>query len=181
MEKRLVFTRPLFIICSPVKPVSTSYQDSQLKVVNWEFILGVRWYDIPHLGSIERYRELQTRHLQLLAGKKALIISYADASSDRLHFDSGLRKAVEVALKDASSGLMGMAQIIAGEGFGAASVRSVLPGIQLAVRPNYPIRLFGDTDTACTWLEELLLEAKRDDLAHEVGSLFLPEIEKSRG
>lgn len=160
--------------------VHTSINDALLRVVSEEFILGVRWFGIPTLASIERYREIQARHLRLHAGFKALIISHSDVGSDALHFDSGLRRAVESILQDASSKLLGMAQIISGEGFGVASVRSVLSGMQLAVRPDYPIQLFSDAKSAIPWLEELLLEANYSDLAREVGSQVLAALEPGR-
>ena len=157
-----------------------THEDADLKILTWHFILGVRWYDIPTLKSVKRYHEMQRRHLRLLEGHKALVVSYSDASADRLEFDSGLRKAVDSTLRDSASELLGMAQIVYGEGFGAASVRSVLSGIQLAVRPDYPINMFGDSKSATPWLEEVLLEAGYPDLAREIGTTFLRELESSR-
>ena len=160
--------------------VVSMHEDTELKVIAWSCVLGVRWYDIPALQSIARYRALQARHLKLLDGNKAIVVSSSDASAERLNFDSGLRQAVEDVLRDGQSALFGMAQIVSGEGFGAASVRSVLSGIQLAVRPDYPVQLFGDSKSATPWLEEILLEAGRPDLAREIGAVLLPELERGR-
>lgn len=150
-----------------------------LKVLTLDILLGVRWYDIPQFASLQRFRELQSQFLARLTPRKAIVVSVSNAAGE-LHFDTGSRELVEAVMADAKSHLLGMTQVITGDGFGAASVRSVLSGIQLAVRPDYPVRLFGDIGTAQPWIEELLVAAGRSDLARNVGSELLALLEAPR-
>ncbi len=82
-------------------------------------------------------------------------------------------------MTDTQTHLLGMAQIIIGDGFGAASVRSVLSGIQLATWPDYPVEVFADSASAFPWIADLLLEADRADLARSTEE-FLAALEPGR-
>jgi hypothetical protein len=146
-----------------VQVPTTAHEDATLKVLTADILLGVRWYDVPKFDSLQRFRELQSRYFAGLSGK-GIIVSVSDASGE-LHFDSGSRDLVAALVTDAKSHLLGMAQIVIGDGFGAASVRSVLAGIQLVARPDYPLRFFADVTSARPWIEELLEAASRTDLA----------------
>lgn len=44
------------------------------------------------------------------------------------------------------------AMVIEGKGFVAATFRSVLSMLMLAIRPDYPFRIFDDVGEGCTWL-----------------------------
>lgn len=142
-----------------------------------DLLLGVRWYDIPRSNSIQRFRELQSRHLARIAPRKAIIVSVSNASGE-LHFEPGSRNLVEDLVTDSKSRLLGMAQIVIGDGFAAASVRAVLSGIQLAVRPDYPVRVFANVQTAQPWLEELLVANDLPELARAVGPELLAPLER---
>lgn len=149
----------------------TSHEDPTLTVLTSDILLGVRWYDIPQYDSLQRFRELQSQYLARLAPRKAIVISVSNAIGD-LRFDPGSRELVEAVMADAQSHLLGMAQVIAGDGFAAASVRSVLLGIQLAVRPDYRVRVFADVHEARPWLEDLLIAADEDDLARDLTEML---------
>lgn len=158
-------------------PTATpTFEDPTLKVLTLDIILGVRWYDIPRTDSLQRFRALQARHLAALAPRKAIIVSISNASGE-LHFDSGSRGLVEDLVSDSKSHLLGMAQIVIGDGFAAASVRAVLSGIQLAARPDYPVRVFANIQAAQPWLEELLIAADLPELARAVGPELLVPLE----
>ena len=158
---------------------TTIHEDSTLEVLTWDILLGVRWYDLPQSTSLLRFRELQAQYLARLAPRKAIVISVSNAAGD-LRFDPGSRELVEAVMADAKSHLLGMAQVIAGDGFAAASVRSVLLGIQLSTRPDYPVRVFSDLEEARPWIEELLVAADRPDLARDVGTELLARLEPAR-
>jgi hypothetical protein len=162
-----------------VSTLTTSHEDSTLKVLTSDILLGVRWYDIPQYTSLQHFRELQSQFFARVAPRQAIVVSVSNAAGE-LHFDTGSRELVEAVMTDAKSHLLGMAQVITGGGFGAASVRSVLSGIQLAVRPDYPVRLFGDVVSAQPWIEELLVAAGRSDLARDVGPDLLALLEPPR-
>ena len=147
-----------------------------LRVLIWQQVLAVRWQPIPTFDGLTRFRTIQSRHIRSLAGKKAVIISYSNASGNDLHFDPGSRDLVAAVMNDAKTHTMGMAQVIAGDGFGAASVRSVLSGIQLSVRPDYPVKLFRDAQSAFRWLEDILDEAGCSELAPALDEM-LTELE----
>jgi hypothetical protein len=155
-----------------VRAPTTTHEDATLKVLTAGLLLGVRWSDIPRFDSLQRFRTLQSLYLTRLAPRKAIVVSVSNATGE-LHFDAGTRDLVAALVSDAKTHLLGMAQVVLGDGFGAASVRSVLSGIQLAVRPDYPIRIFPTTDAARPWLEELLVAANHPELAREAVLLEL--------
>lgn len=157
---------------------TVTHEDSTLRVLSWSPILAVRWYDIPQLDGLARFRELQADYVRRRAPAKSIVISYSDASGE-LHFDPGSRELVAALMTDAKTHLLGMAQIVVGDGFGAASVRAVLSGIQLAARPDYPVKVWSDAASARPWLEELLA-ADHPERAREVGTVLLPELEPGR-
>ena len=148
-----------------------THEDSTLEVVQWDVLLGVRWYDIPQAASLLRFRDLQSQYLARLAPRKAIVVSVSHAIGD-LRFDPGSRELVETVMADAQTHLLGMAQVISGDGFAAASVRSVLLGIQLTVRPDYRVRVFADVHEARPWLEDLLVAADADDLARDLTEIL---------
>ena len=158
---------------------TTIYDDPSVRVLASDILLGVRWYDIPQFASLTCFRELQSQYLERLAPRRAVVVSVSNAAGE-LHFDTGSRDLVEAVMADAKTHLIGMAQVVLGDGFGAASVRSVLSGIQLAVRPDYPVRVFADVESARPWLEELLVGAERPDLARELGTELLARLEQPR-
>lgn len=149
-----------------------THEDPLLKVLTLDLILGVRWYDIPRSDSLSRFREIQARHLAAIAPRKAIIVSISNASGE-LHFEPGSRDLVEDLVTDSKSRVLGMAQIVIGDGFAAASVRAVLSGIQLATRPDYPVRVFANIHAAQPWLEELIIAADLPELARAVGPELL--------
>jgi hypothetical protein len=158
---------------------STTYEGSTLKVLTWDILLGVRWFDIPRFESLQRFRELQSQCFARLAPHKTVIVSVSIASGE-LHFDSGSRDLVAALVNDAKTHLHGMAQVVVGDGFGAASVRSVLSGIQLAARPDYPVRVFADVASARPWIEELLVAAGHPELTRDDVLLeFLANLEEA--
>ena len=65
-----------------------------LRVLIWQQVLAVRWQPIPTFDGLTRFRTIQSRHIRSLAGKKAVIISYSNASGNDLHFDPGSRDLV---------------------------------------------------------------------------------------
>ncbi len=152
-----------------------AHEDDLLKVVTWDLVIGVRWFDIPIIESLHRFRQLQGRHFRMMGDTKSIVVSYTDASGD-LQFESGAREAVESIMGDCQSNLISMAQVIVGDGFGAASVRSVLSGIQLTVRPDYQVKLFGTLGETQPWVEDQLLGLGRPDLARSFASQFLARL-----
>ena len=162
-------------------PVPTAiHEGPTLKVITADILLGVRWYDIPKYESLQRFRELQAEYLAGLGARKAIIISVSKASGE-LHFESGSRDLVEAVMAAAKTHLLGMAQVVSGDGFGAASVRSVLSRTQLAVRPDFPLRIFADVNAARPWIEELLMSANRPELTRfEVLIELLAGLEEGR-
>ena len=52
----------------------------------------------------------------------------------------------------AQTTMIAAAQVVEGEGFLGAAMRSVLSLLQLAARPRYPMKVFGDLTPASVWL-----------------------------
>jgi hypothetical protein len=54
------------------------------------------------------------------------------------------------------SGAAGCAFVARGEGFGSAIMRSVMAGMTLLARPDFPVRIFAEPDAALMWFGGLL-------------------------
>ncbi len=48
------------------------------------------------------------------------------------------------------------AQVVLGKGFRGAAMRSMLSLLQIAIRPKYAMRIFGNTHEGCDWLAKFL-------------------------
>ncbi len=54
----------------PMFPLQVVHEDPLLKVTTWDIVLGVRWYDIPTLKGLARFRTVQSRHIRTIGEKK---------------------------------------------------------------------------------------------------------------
>jgi len=68
--------------------------------------------------------------------------------------DEDVRKFIKVKLERSS--MLAAAQVVLGTGFRGAAMRSVLSLLQLAIRPKYAMRIFGDVKSASEWLTDVL-------------------------
>jgi hypothetical protein len=52
--------------------------------------------------------------------------------------------------------MLATAQVVLGTGFRGAAMRSMLSLLQMAIRPKYAMRIFGDVRVGGEWLTEVL-------------------------
>lgn len=56
------------------------------------------------------------------------------------------------------SSMLAAAQVVLGTGFRGAAMRSMLSLLQMAMRPSYAMRIFGDVKSGSRWLAETLAQ-----------------------
>lgn len=66
--------------------------------------------------------------------------------------DKEQRERVTAVLKQLGPNLRAMAFVVHGQGFLPAAARSVFAGASLALRSDYPIKVFSDTPAGIAWL-----------------------------
>jgi hypothetical protein len=147
------------------------HDDQEIRIVSWSCVLAVRWRATPTKAKLE----MVGRHQRLLAGSTVdgRIVAITVVSPGASLILSGeARKESEVVAKAGRDYLLGLAQVVEGEGFAAAAARAVLTGIQLAVRAGYPQKVFGKVDDAMPWVGELLRKAGHTRDADDVGAVL---------
>jgi hypothetical protein len=73
--------------------------------------------------------------------------------------DGSARDELVRSMKLPASATEGVAFCILGSGFGAATRRAVITGLQLVSRPPYPVRIFESLDSAGEWVSPLVRQA----------------------
>jgi hypothetical protein len=68
--------------------------------------------------------------------------------------ETGLREASRRLIESAPDEVLGVAEVIEGTGFVAASARSVATGLVLAARPRWSMRVFPSVEPAAQWITQ---------------------------
>jgi hypothetical protein len=89
-------------------------------------------------------------------GTGSLLIVRSDVSPP----SDEARKFIQMEL--GRSSMLAAAQVVEGTGFRGATMRSVLSLLQLAARPRYPMKIFGEVIPASTWLTTELKQTAGD-------------------
>ena len=134
------------------------HDDDELCIVTWASVVGARWRATPTRAKLE----LLARHQRMLAEatfERRIVAVTVVSPGATLILTGEARTAAEAADRAGSAYLMGLAQVVEGEGFAAATARAVLTGIQLAVRAGYPSKVFSTIDDAMPWVSMLLRKA----------------------
>lgn len=145
------------------------HDDEELRIVTWAGVLGARWRATP----TKRKLELLGRQQRMLADatfERRIVAITVVSPGATLILGGDARTEAEAIAHAGSDFLMGLAQVVEGEGFAAATARAVLSGIQLATRAGYPMKVFGTLDDATEWVAELLRKAGHDRDATEVAA-----------
>lgn len=144
------------------------HDDDELRIVTWAGVVGARWRATP----TKRTLELLGRHQRMLAEStfEGRVVAVTVVSPGATLILGGDARTEAEAMAHAGRGfLLGLAQVVEGQGFAAATARAVLSGIQLATRAGYPTKVFGALDDATQWVAELLRKAGYERDADEVG------------
>jgi hypothetical protein len=143
------------------------HDDEELRIVSWSCVLAARWRATPSKPKLE----LLGRHQRMLADatvdRRIVAITIVSPSAS-LILTGEARKESETLAKAGREYVLGLAQVVEGEGFGAAAARAVLTGIQLAVRAGYPQKVFGTLGDAMPWVAELLRKGGHERDADDV-------------
>lgn len=145
------------------------HDDEELRIVTWSGVLGARWRATP----TKRKLELLGRHQQMLASAtfdRRIVAVTVVSPGATLILGGDARTEAEAIAHAGRNFLMGLAQVVEGEGFAAATARAVLSGIQLATGAGYPMKVFGTLDDATKWVAELLRKAGHERDAIEVAA-----------
>lgn len=145
------------------------HDDDDLRIVTWSAVVACRWKTTPTKDKIELIGRHQRELAQAVADHRIVMLNVLAPNTGAL-LSTAAREAAAGIAKDGSDFLLGSAQVVEGEGFGAAAARAVMSGIQLAVRAGYPTKVFGTVDEALTWVAELLRKAGLERDANEVTS-----------
>jgi len=115
---------------------------------NVQIVLSTVAPSMPVMAEIaEQLEKLGQKHR---GGTGCLLIISSDASPP----DEEVRKFIRVKLERSS--MLATAQVVLGTGFRGAAMRSVLSLLQMAIRPKYAMRIFGDVRVGSEWLIEIL-------------------------
>ena len=145
------------------------HDDDDLRIVSWAGVLAARWRATPTKPKLELLGRHQRMLAESIVDRRIVAVTvYSPGASLILTGDA--RKEAETVGKAGREFLLGLAQVVEGEGFGAAAARAVITGIQLAVRAGYPQKVFGKIDEATPWVADLLRKAGHERDADELGT-----------
>jgi hypothetical protein len=130
---------------------SIRYFDNQ-HCIAWhgsiQIVLSTVAPSMPVMAEIAE--QLEKLGAQCRGGTGCLLIISSDASPP----DDEGRKFIRIILERSS--MLATAQVVLGTGFRGAAMRSVLSLLQMAIRPKYAMRIFGDVRVGGEWLTEVL-------------------------
>ena len=153
------------------------HDDDELRIVTWAGVLGARWRATP----TKRKLELLGRHQRMLAeatfDRRIVAVTIVSPGAT-LILGGDARTEAEAMVHAGSTFTLGLAQVVEGQGFAAATARAVLTGIQLATRAGYPMKVFGSLGDATEWVAELLRKAGHDRDATEVAVALQAALER---
>lgn len=149
------------------------HEDEDVRIVTWSGVLASRWRATPTKEKLELLGRHQRQLAEATVDRKIVVLTVL-ASDTGFMLTNEARKAAETVAKAGSNYLLGLAQVVEGEGFGAAAARAVMSGIQLAVRAGHPTKVFGSVADALPWVAELLRKAGHERDAGDVVQALTP-------
>ncbi len=149
----------------------TRYQDDVIEIVTRGRVLGNRWVSRPSLAALQRLTAHQREFVTSLDDGRHVVLSILEPSAG-LRFDESMRKAAAALASEMRPHTIALGQLVRGSGFFASASRAVLSGVQLAARPGYPMRVFGDDDACGSWLAQQLEYAYPSESAGDVAAVL---------
>jgi hypothetical protein len=156
------------------------HEDDEVRIATWSIVLASRWHATPSKQKLELLGRQQRALAESTVDRRIVVLTVL-ASGAGLMLTNEARNAAEAVAKAGREYVAGLAQVVEGEGFMAATARAVMSGIQLAVRARYPTKVFGTVDEALPWVAELLRKAGHERDADEVASALRPVIGPAKG
>lgn len=147
------------------------YEDDELEIAAWCNVVYNRWKTTPTKLELQRLGEIQREVVDSVPGGRVMSVTVISREAGVL-LDAPARKEAERLAREGRRTLIGLAQVVEGTGFAAATTRAVMSGVQLAVRPGYPAKVFSSIDESMPWVEGLLRDGGHHDVAAGVRTVI---------
>ncbi len=132
-----------------------AHDDDELQIVQWDRVTTSRWRSAPTRDGLRVLRQHQLAQSEGLGGDRILTLSVIGPRATVL-LDGDARREAQEQAKLGGDLLLGLAFVVEGSGFAAATTRGVIAGVQLAVRSPYPSKVFAAVADAGPWLRDRL-------------------------
>jgi hypothetical protein len=126
-------------------------RDKGIAVGLWDQILVIYYEQTPTTASVAVIDSAAERMTATVEHVRAII---AVESQCRVP-GSDVREATKKTMQRFEKKTDAIAYVVIGEGFGSVAVRAAIAGIQLVVRPAYPVKVFANVRNALLWLRSL--------------------------
>lgn len=146
---------------------SVVHDDDNLQIVVWDRVVASRWRSAPTKDGLVLLGRHQRALTDSFDDRRIFALTIVGPRAAMLISGDARREAEVLALAGRDT-LIGLAQVVEGEGFIAATARAVISGVQLAVRTPYPTKVFGRVEDARPWMEERLRAAGHATVASEL-------------
>lgn len=125
-------------------------ETSDLRVWSSDELLVVFHTQVPTLSTVQDLANVARRHFvkqERLLGVVIVIDALVGPP------DPTTRAALGRLISRQELHIGGLARVVRGEGFAAATARAVITGLTLVTRPDYPTKIFASMGEAAAWLE----------------------------
>ncbi len=135
-------------------PSPLVFDDPHFRIASSGPVVVARWLAAPTAGDIQRMRAVLRPFVSRFDAFCSLnVVDIAHASSP---MPDDARREVASTQREFESRQRGLANVIEGEGFWAASLRSVASGLAFMSRVKFEQRIFDTLDPAARWLGTLM-------------------------
>ncbi len=136
------------------------HRTPEMAIAAHENVLLVGWLGAP---DVECARALETASRTLARARGGGRIAHLNLVAKNARpttFDDGARRIIVGLIRDRELGIVASATVFGGDGFVAATIRSVLSSLTMLSRSPVPIRLAGNAEQAEAMLRQELAAAE---------------------
>ena len=123
---------------------------------------------MPAMSEI--VKQLEMLGAQCGTDTGCLLVIHSDVSPP----SEEVRRFIKVKLE--RSTMRAAAQVVLGTGFRGAAMRSMLSLLQLAIRPSFSMRIFGEVEQGAHWLSHVLRDTSAESPSAESLTLTAQEL-----
>lgn len=150
---------------------SNAHDDDEMQVLHWDHVITCRWRTAPTRDGLRVLREHQLARFDAVGKQRILTLSVIGPRATVL-LDADARHEAQRQAKMGHDLLMGLAFVVEGTGFQAATTRGVIAGVLLAVRSPYPTKVFASVDDARPWIRDRLVSDGHRESARSLVAAF---------
>jgi len=125
------------------------HDDADLGVARVSDVVVVHWRATPTLASVERMGAALAQAVRELDGRPAIILPIIYTSSPAP--EGKVRDHLQLTIEKQERMVCCAAYVVLGSGFQSASLRAIIAGMVLAIRPKHPTKVFRSVREAITW------------------------------